>query len=105
MKVEIKKEYYNKFLKRKELDVDIEHPEEATPSTAALQQIVSKQASTPAESTEIMEIITAMGAPVSKGLVFVWDDKKVKDLSKKEEVKQAEGESRENAEEKPPEKT
>ncbi|KHO47791.1 MAG: seg [archaeon GW2011_AR5] len=86
MKVDIKSENYNKFLKRKELEVTIEHPEEATPSTAALQQVVAKQTGAPADKTEIKEIFSALGAATSKGLVFVWDEKTVKDLSKKEEA-------------------
>jgi len=92
MKVEIKEENYNRFLKRKELDIEIEHPEEATPSTAALQQLVARQASAPVDKTEVKEIFSAIGAATSKGIVFVWDEKTVKDLSKKEEkTGQAEG--------------
>lgn len=93
MRLEIKSENYNRFLKRKELDVEIEHPEEATPSTAAIQQTVAKQSNSQVEKTEVKEIFSVLGAPISKGLVFVWDEKTVKDLSKKEEPAAAEGEA------------
>ena len=88
MKVDVKDEKYNKFLKRKELDLIIEHPEEATPSMAAIQQLLAKQINTEVEKTEIVEVHTAPGSTESKCLVYVWDEKTVKDLSKKEEVKE-----------------
>ncbi len=86
MKLEISSEKHNRFMKRKEVEVAIEHPEEATPSTAAVQQLVSKQTSTPPEKIEVKEIFSDLGAATSKGLIFVWDEKTVKDLSKKEEA-------------------
>lgn len=87
MRIETKSENYNKFLKRKELYLDIIHPEESTPAMAAVQQYIAKEKNAPAEKTEIKEIISARGSPTSKCIVFIWDDKTVKDLSKKEEPK------------------
>ena len=94
MRLEIKNENYNRFLKRKEMNVDIEHPEESTPSMASVQQLIAKQANIEVEKTEIKEIITSLGVPTSKCLVFVWDEKKVKDLSKKDEKTES-GETKE----------
>lgn len=84
MKIEIKNEKYNRFLKRKELGLDIDHPEETTPSAAAIQQLVAKQFNSDVDKTEVREIFSALGSPTSKSVVFVWDEKTVKDLSKKE---------------------
>ena len=94
MKLEISSEKHNRFMKRKEIVIAIEHPEEATPSTASVQQAVAKETGAQTEKTEVMEIFSDMGAATSKGLVFVWDEKIVKDLSKKEvKAEGAEGES------------
>ena len=90
MKLDIKNETYNRFLKRKELEITLEHPEESTPSMASIQHLVAKQANAAVEKTEVKEIITSRGSPTSTCLTFIWDDKTVKDLSKKEE-KPAEG--------------
>jgi len=87
MKIEVKSENYNKFLKRKELRLDIVHPEESTPAMAVVQQYIAKEKSVPVEKTEIIEIISSRGSPTSKCLAFLWDEKIVKDLSKKEEPK------------------
>ncbi len=86
MKIEVKNENYNKFLKRKEVEVAIEHPEEATPSTVAVQQLFAKQANADIECTEIKEIITGLGTPSSKCLVFVWDEKKAVKKEKSRET-------------------
>lgn len=88
MKHDIKNEKYNKFLKRKELLIDIENPEEATPSKAGLQQLLAKEAGKDVEHFEIVDIMPSHGLPRSSARVFVWDEKKAKDLSKKEEPKE-----------------
>ncbi len=89
MKIEVKEEKQNRFLKRKELEVIIEHPEEATPSMVSVQQLLAKQLGSAADKTEIKEVHTAPGSTKSKCLVFVWDEKTVKDLSKKEVKEEA----------------
>lgn len=89
MRLEIKNEKYNRFLKRKELDILIEHPEEATPSTASVQQLLAEQAGSQTEKTEIKEIISDKGAPMSRCLAYVWDEKTVKDLQR--ETKEGQG--------------
>lgn len=85
MKLEITSEKYNRFMKRKEVDISVEHPEEATPSTASVQQLVAKQMNAEAAKVEIKEIMTSRGSPASKGLIFVWDEKIVKKDEKKPE--------------------
>lgn len=103
MKLEIKNENYNRFMKRKEIGIDIEHPEESTPSMAAVQQLVAKQTNAAVEKVEVKEIVSARGAPSSSSLIFVWDEKNVKDLSKKpQDDAQASGSS-EKTEEAPKE--
>lgn len=84
MKIEVKDERHNPFMKRKELTVEIENPEEATPSKASLQQLVAKQLSKDAEHVEIIDIMQGKGVSKAKARIDVWDEKKAKDLSKKE---------------------
>ena len=86
MRMEIKNESYNRFLKRKEFGVYIDHIEEATPSAAAVQQMLAKQANSAVEKTEIRARGSANGGAASKCTAYVWDEKTVKGLSKKEEA-------------------
>lgn len=90
MKTEIVQDRYNPFLKRKELVIDIENPEEPTPSKAQLQHLLAKEVNKDVENIEILDIFSGHGIPRSKARVFVWDEKKVKDLAKKEEKPEGE---------------
>ncbi len=85
MKTEIAKEKYNPFMKRKELVVGIENPEEPTPQKAALQQLLAKEIGKEVEHIEVYDIMPENGMPKATAHVFIWDEKKAKDLSKKEE--------------------
>ena len=85
MRTEIAKEKYNPFMKRKELVVGIENPEEPTPQKAALQQLLAKEMGKEVEHIEVYDIMPENGMPKAVARVFIWDEKKVKDLSKKEE--------------------
>lgn len=91
MKLEVRKEKHNPHMKRKELEMEIAHENEATPTRAALQQLVAKQLGHSAESTDVRGIYTQGGAAVSRAKVFVWAEKKVEDLSKPKEAQPAEG--------------
>jgi ribosomal protein S24E len=88
MKINVINEKYNPFLKRKELEVSIEHETASTPSKAALQVLVSQEMKKPVEHIEIVNIYSSHGKPTSVSSIFLWDEKKVKDLSKKEESKE-----------------
>jgi ribosomal protein S24E len=92
MKLEIKDEKYNKFLKRKEIEAMIEHPEESTPSVASIQHLMAKQMHSSVDKTEIKSIYTSKGSSYSKCSAFIWDTKIVKDLAVKEEPVKKEGE-------------
>lgn len=95
MRLEIKNEKTNPLMKRKELLIEIENPEECTPSRAGVQMLLSKQISTEPEKIEIVKIISESGMPKSKAHVFIWDEKKVEDLSKKkEEAKESKAEDK-----------
>ncbi len=88
MRMEIKNENYNRFLKRKEIEIYLEHPEEATPSIAAVSEIVAKQTSSEPDKIEIKEIMTSRGSSESNGIVFVWDEKIPKKETKTEPKKE-----------------
>ncbi len=88
MKLEVRNETYNRFMKRKEIDIVIEHPEESTPSMAQVQHLIAKHLNTSIEKTEIKTIYTSKGSPYSLCTAFVWDNKTVKDHAKKEEKKE-----------------
>ena len=75
MKLEVRKESYNRLLKRKEVDVFIDHTAESTPSMAAVQELLAREIGAESEKTEIKEIFTARGSPWSNCLAFVWDEK------------------------------
>jgi ribosomal protein S24E len=75
MKLEVRNENYNRLLKRKEVDIFIDHTAESTPSMAVVQELLARQIGSEADKTEIKEIFTARGSPWSNCLAFVWDEK------------------------------
>ncbi len=86
MKTNVEGEKYNRFLKRKELDIVVEHPHEQTPSMAALQKLIAKEQNVEAEKVEVIEAKTHTGSTKTKCLVFIWDEKKTKSEAKDEKV-------------------
>jgi small subunit ribosomal protein S24e len=82
MKTEIKQQKNNPYLKRKELVVEIENPEESTPSKIAIQQAISKAVNKPVEHIEIIDIMQGKGVSKALARINVWDEKKMDDLSK-----------------------
>ncbi|MBI2173005.1 MAG: hypothetical protein HYT73_02215 [Candidatus Aenigmarchaeota archaeon] len=89
MKVKFVSEKENKLLGRSEMEIEIEHAD-ATPSKAALQQYIAKEKKKDAECVEVLNILTGKGIKMSRSSVNLWNEKKVKDLSKKEEEKKTE---------------
>ncbi len=85
----VKKETYNKLLKRKELVIDLEHSGKATMSKTDLQNTVASDYKTEAGKVEVVDIFTDVGIAKSVARVFVWDEKILKKNKKpkKEEVK------------------
>ena len=88
MKNTIKDQKDNPFLKRKEMLVEIDHHSAATPSKASLQHLISKELKETVEKVDIRSIYSGHGLAKAEAKVFVWHEKKVKDLSKKEEPKE-----------------
>ena len=88
MKLDVTSDNYNRLLKRREIDLSIDHIEESTPSMAQMQQLVASQMGAATTNTEIKEVMTQKGAAFSTCRAFVWDEKSVKDLSAKEEKKE-----------------
>lgn len=84
MKIDIKEEKENPFMKRKEIWLNIDHSTAATPTKAALQQLVSKQFSHELTKTDVRQIFTETGMAKSRAKVFIWTEKEVPDLSIKE---------------------
>ena len=85
MKVNLKAEKTNEIFGREEMELEIEHPEASTPSKAALQQYISKEKGKDPECVEIINIISNKGNSLSKSSVYLWNEKKTEDLSKKKE--------------------
>lgn len=75
-------------MKRKEISLRIEHGKEASPSKASVQALAAKQMKADVEQVEIVDVQSEVGLPESRSKVYVWSEKKVKDLSKKEEKKE-----------------
>jgi len=93
MKLSSKEERINPILKRKEMAAIIEHDGGATPSKASLQHFLAKETGAHVECVDIRHIFSFGGAPKSEIKVFIWEEKKVPDLSKvvkKEEKKKEE---------------
>ena len=82
MKFEIAKEENNAYLKRKELDVQIDHIGEPTPTKAALQQLLAKQLNKTVEHIDIVNVFSDKGRALAKSKVYVWEEAKAQDLSK-----------------------
>ncbi len=82
MKFNIESEKNNVYLKRKELVVKIDHTSESTPSMASLQQLMAKETKKEVEQIEVKDIFSEKGRAHAKSRVFVWDEKRVQDLSK-----------------------
>lgn len=99
MKIEIKIEKDNPFMKRKELIVEIDHAGEATPTKASIQKEVASIKNISPEHVDVRKIFSRKGIAKSEAKIFVWEEPKVKDLSKEAEKKVAE-----EKEEKPEEK-
>ncbi len=76
----------NPHLKRRELEIIIDHESEATPTKAAVQQLTARQMGHKTESTDVRGIYTESGSAKSRAKVFVWSEKKVQDLSKPKEA-------------------
>ena|SRR3989344_8654438 len=85
MKISITKEKQNPFMKRKEMEISIEHTGEATPALNALEAILEKELNEQKEKIDIRNIFSDKGKPFSKSKVFVWDDKKPEKKAKKDE--------------------
>ncbi len=95
MKLELKNERHNPHLKRKELRIEINHENEATPRKAALLEMIAKQFGYNIENTDVRGIYTEGGVAKSYAKVFVWSEKKVAAGGKKEETATAEAKGEE----------
>ncbi|MFH1420597.1 MAG: hypothetical protein ABIG30_01370 [Candidatus Aenigmatarchaeota archaeon] len=102
MKLDLLDEKDNCFLKRKELNMKIDHAGGATPSKAVMQQLIAKQFKKSVENIEIMNIYSLTGENASLSKIFIWQEKKSKE--KKEQAKQGEKKQEKSEENKPEEK-
>ena len=87
MKAETLNERNNVFLKRKELQLSLQHDNASTPSKAALQELLAKQLGEKKEKIDIRAIYSDKGRARSLSKVFVWEEPPKK-AEKKEEAKQ-----------------
>ncbi len=90
MKTEILSEKQNIFLRRKELQVAIEHENEPTPSKAALQELIVRQLNEVSEKIDVRSVYSDKGQARSLAKIFIWEEppkKKEKKQEKKEETK------------------
>jgi len=82
MKFDIVKENRNEYLKRKELDVRIDHTGEPTPTKASLQQLIAQQLKKDVTHIEILNIFTDKGRSLAASKTYIWEEPKVVDLRK-----------------------
>jgi len=76
MKIEIRHEKENPYLKRKEIMIEINHTAEPTPSKAALQEWLAKEKNVEKNRVEIKNIYSDIGRQHSKSSIFIWDEAK-----------------------------
>jgi small subunit ribosomal protein S24e len=98
MKLSVTNERDNPLLKRKELQIEIDHDASATPSKAAVQQLIAKEFNKAVENVDIRNIFSGSGISSSKANVFLWEEKKVEDLSKAVKKKETKEEAKEEKE-------
>ena len=79
--------------------IEIDHSAASTPSKAALQQLLSKELKEELEKIDIRTIYSGHGLAKAESKVFVWHEKKVKDLSKTAEKEQAKEEPKQEVKE------
>lgn len=90
MKVNIIKEKYNEFLKRKEMDVLITHENSSTPRKSELQHFIAKMLNIDVRHVDIRNIFSLEGMAKSRSKIFIWDEKKVENLAKKVKERKSE---------------
>ncbi|GEM_PF-3157768 len=91
MKIHVLTEKENPYMKRKEFVLSVDHSSAPTPANAGLQQHLAKEWKAEAEQVEIRHIYSQVGRQASKVHAFLWNEKKVADLSKAAVAKPAEG--------------
>ncbi len=90
MKVESKDERRNDVLKRRELTYVISHPMSPTPSRKDFQKMVASELSVAPEQVEVRKLYSFSGQPKTRVRVYVWDEKKVKNLSEEKPAEASE---------------
>ena len=104
MKLSVINEKDNPLFKRKELQIEIDHDASATPSKAEVQLLMSKELKKSVENVDIRSIFSDSGISSSKAKVFLWEEKKVPDLSKVVKEKKPKEEAKPKEEGKEPAK-
>jgi ribosomal protein S24E len=87
MKLNKLSERENPHMKRKEVQIEIEHEAEATPKRDALHALISKQFGFESDKTDIRGIFSSSGAPKSLAKVFVWQEKQPEQKKKEKKEK------------------
>jgi ribosomal protein S24E len=105
LKLNIKEEKSNPLLKRIELRLDIDYEGGATPSKAEIQEEIAKLKGAGPEKVEVINIFSDTGNTKGNSFVYLWEEKTVDILKKKEAPKEeapAEKPAEEPPEEEPP---
>lgn len=99
MKLEILNENQNNVLRRKELQVAIDHENEPTPSKAALQELISKQLEHNKEKIDVRSIYSDKGRARSLSKIFVWEEPPPKKMKEEKKVEAKEEKTEKKKEE------
>lgn len=76
MDLKVKQDTYNPLLKRKEVNVEVEHAGQGTPSRVDLRKAVASKFSTKPENVFVIDVETKTGTQNAECLVEVYDDAK-----------------------------
>lgn len=98
MKFKILSEKENPLMKRKEVLIELDYGNGATPSKASLQPVLAKDFSVDVQQLEISKILSESGIPKGKAWIKIWEEKKVPiyaELKKEKKPKEAKPEKKE----------
>ncbi|MFB6265873.1 MAG: hypothetical protein ABEI07_02200 [Candidatus Nanohaloarchaea archaeon] len=98
MELEITEREEKELLDREDIELELSHPGEPTPSAAEVRDQISAELDLDPKTVEIESIYSSTGLSTSEGLVKVHDEPVYEELPEKGEEEQEEEESEEDEE-------
>ena len=77
MNVKILSETENKLFNRKELELEVKHEKEGTPSKSSMYKFLSVKTKTPSEQIILKQFKTPFGSNTAKGLAYIYKNSEI----------------------------